>query len=219
MIRLSSSLLSIQLADKISKSMIFRYRINRELSRNELTEKYKKPVYFAHELTQCPLKRAYAELLPEKDLETSFKPSVMIGEIVENGLENYLKSLEFEKVKEPCVMEFQNYVIAGSPDYINVRTGTLLDVKYSEFPIQREHHIERMQIYLTICKSEEGILLYISPSGIKSFSVKTKMDPRTIAQLASFQSIPRYKWECKYCNFQDFCPSKVISTQGDEHGK
>jgi len=218
-IKLSSNLLSAKLVATIGDSMIFKYRDIRELKRKMLSEKYNKPVYFAHELVQCPMKKAYLNILPKVDLETSFKPSVIIGEIVENGLENYLGSLGFIRPKEPCVKEFQEFVVAGSPDYINNSDRTVLDVKYSELSIQREHHTLRMQIYLTICDSHDAVLLYISPDGIRSFSIKTKLDPQDIAELVNSSNIPRYTWECKFCNFKDFCPYKLVSSQGGEYGR
>jgi CRISPR/Cas system-associated exonuclease Cas4 (RecB family) len=200
------SFLGVEVAAVVAREMIARYKIQREQTRRELEEKYKKPVYFAHELVGCKLKRELARAFTEIDLANSYVPRMMLGEVVEHGLTTFMSKLGFVKPDSPCVEEFLEIVVAGSPDYISVDRKILVDVKYSRSPITREHHVARMKIYLTICKAELGVLLYISSKGIKSYGVVEKLDPQDIVKLAKSNSSPRYQWECKLCAYSDFCP-------------
>jgi len=207
---LSSSFLSVELGSMIAREMIVRYKIAREQTRRELEEKYKKPVFFAHELTSCALKRQLSKTLTEVDLSASFTPRMIVGEIVEYGLEQFMVRLGFTKPENPCVLELDNMVVAGSPDYISRDGMILIDVKYSKEPVSRDHHRARMQIYLTICNAEKGVLVYFSPSGIKSYEVSDKMEVQRIKILANSNSIPQYPWECGLCVFKDFCPQAGV---------
>lgn len=196
----------------IAREMIARYKIAREQTRRELEEKYKKPVFFAHELTSCSLKRQLSRSLTEIDLSSSFNPRMMLGEIVEYGVEMFMNKLGYIKPDKPCILELDDIVVAGSPDYISKDGKTLVDIKYSKQLDMREHHATRMEIYLTICNGEKGILLYISRNGIRNYEISEKIDLKKIELLAKTQAAPRYAWECKLCVFQDFCShSRVIS--------
>jgi len=194
----------------IAREMIARYKIAREQTRRELEEKYKKPVFFAHEIVSCRLKRQLSKTLTEIDLSSSFNPRMMIGEIVEYGVEMFMNKLGYIKPDKPCILELDDIVVAGSPDYISKDGKILIDVKYSKEPVSRDHHIARMQIYLTICNAEKGVLVYFSPSGIKSYEVSDKMEVQRIKILANSNSIPQYPWECGLCVFKDFCPQAGV---------
>jgi len=194
----------------IAREMIARYKIAREQTRRELEEKYKKPVFFAHEIVSCRLKRQLSKTLTEIDLSSSFNPRMMIGEIVEYGVEMFMNKLGYIKPDKPCILELDDIVVAGSPDYISKDGKILIDVKYSKEPVSRDHHIARMQIYLTICNAEKGVLVYFSPSGIKSYEVSDKMEVQRIKILANSNGIPQYPWECKLCVFKDFCPQALV---------
>ena len=201
------SFLGVELATVVAREMIARYKIQREQTRRELEELYRKPVYFAHELVGCKLKRELARIFTEIDLSNSYIPRMMVGEIVERGLSSFMSKLGFIKPDSPCVEELSEIVVAGSPDYVSSDGKILVDVKYSKTPIPREHHVARMRIYLTICRAEVGVLLYISPRGIKSYGVLEKIDQQDIVKLAKSSSSPRYEWECRHCAFSDFCPA------------
>jgi CRISPR-associated exonuclease Cas4 len=215
-IRLLSNTLGIDLAAIIGREMISRYKIQREMSRKELEKKYGKPIVFAHEITGCSLKSEFAKKFSELDVAASFNPKMMVGEIVEYGIEKFMQSLGYTKFNDVLIMDIGDVVIAGSPDYISSDKKTLVDVKYSYNPVTREHHIDRMRIYLTLSNADRGILLYISPFGVKSYEVKEKMDISEIKTRITFVSIPRYLWECKYCTYADFCPQRRFEKQQDE---
>jgi len=201
------SFLGVELATVVAREMIARYKIQREQTRRELEERYKKPVFFAHEIVSCRLKRQLSKTLTEVDLSSSFTPRMILGEIIEYGLGQFMERLGFTKPENPCILELDDMVVAGSPDYISRDGMILIDVKYSKEPVHRDHHVARMEIYLTICNAEKGVLVYFSPSGIKSYEVSNKMEVQRIKYLASSSNIPQYPWECRLCAFKDFCPA------------
>jgi CRISPR/Cas system-associated exonuclease Cas4 (RecB family) len=217
-IRLSSDLVGVDLAALVAREMIARYKIQREMSRKELEERYKKRVLFAHELTSCALKSRFSKSLHELDLASSFNPRMMIGELIEYGVEKFMQQIGFTKFQGAFVMEMDEFVIAGSPDYISKDKSTIVDVKYSFNPITRDHHIERMQIYLTISNIPRGLLIYISPQGLKSYEVRDKMDQSKIRNLIQNPQIPRYVWECRLCVYSEFCPYRKLELKGEEVG-
>lgn len=214
-----SNNLGIELAAIVGREMISRYKIQREISRKELEKKYCKRVIFAHELTSCSLKVEFSRKFSELDIAASFNPRMMIGEIVEYGIEKFMSSLGYNKFSDILLMDIGDTIIAGSPDYVSEDRKTLVDVKYSYNPVIREHHIERMQIYLTLSNAEKGILLYISPFGVKSYEVREKMDISKIKVLLQLSTAPKYNWECKYCIYSDFCPQRVYEKESQEGGE
>ena len=200
-----SNELTIDFVSIVTRSLIMRYKIEREKARKELEEKYKKRVIFAHELLLCPLKLEFKEKLSEIELLTSFKPSILVGEIVEQGVREYLERLGFIKADYVCIKEFDDFILAGSPDYCTNDRSKIVDIKFSKLPLIKEHHYKRLAVYLNICNSKEGYLLYISPRGIISEKLTAPMTDDEIIDLINTSRAPRFSWECRYCQFSEFC--------------
>lgn len=199
--------LGAEIAATIARALITRYKIQREMTRKEL-EKAGKAVFFAHELTSCTKKREYESIFGEVSLAQSFKPQILVGEIVEAGLAEYLSQLGLRKPERFWAREVESFIIAGSPDYVDCvdKPQIVVDVKYTSFDIEpRSHHAERVQIYLWLTGAERGVLLYISPHGIKSFDIWEPMDESDILMRIRSQKAPMYDWECKFCAYSQYC--------------
>jgi CRISPR/Cas system-associated exonuclease Cas4 (RecB family) len=212
-IRLSESRiesrLGVEFTQLVARTLVERYKISREASRDELQRRYGKKVLFAHEILMCSYKRELRSLIPELDMVSSFKPKFIVGEIVERGVEEFMAKLGFKKVEKICVMEFDNLVVAGSPDYASEDWRTVVDVKYSTSPKMREHHLKRVQMYMTLCGSERGALIYISPRGVISYETGQPMSGKEIVFHATSWMTPKWQWECDYCDFKEFCNIRV----------
>lgn len=202
MIKLSNELTS-DLVSNIARTLIMRYKIEREKTRRNLEEKYNKRVIFAHELFTCPEKLKFREKMSELELLTSFIPSVILGEIVEQGVKEYLEKIGFKKFNGFCIKEYKDFVIAGSPDYISDNRKIIIDVKFSRRGILREHHYLRVRLYLTICDSEKGYILYIGPRRIVTIEVSNPLSNDEVE--SRILSGERFSWECKYCIFNKYC--------------
>jgi hypothetical protein len=54
--------------------------------------------------------------------------------------------------------------------------------------------------YLWLIGSEGGELIYVSPEGLKSFTVKEALTEREVIELIKDGKTPRWpEWECQYC--------------------
>lgn len=207
--------LGVELAKTIALAMIERYK----LSRQKLREEYEKQGYkivFAHELSQCSRKPVMADQLQALDLSVSWKPAVLLGEVVERGIEKYLTSLGFSPPSKPwskiVSANGEMYVVVGSPDFVdNVeKPYRVVDVKYTASqPSVKDHHIVRMRVYLWLTGAQEGILLYVSPEGLKSYTVIETMTDREVASLIETRPAPMWDWECKLCPFESYCNQAV----------
>jgi len=199
--------LAAQLAKRVAKEMILRYKIKR----NETKKKFEQQgyrVYFAHELVQCRLQTEFAELMREVDLAHSFEPALMVGEIVEAGVEKYLSDLGFQRCDRPYIRFLDNVVVIGSPDYVdNPEAPTkVLDVKFKRRdPQALSHHVARMRIYLWLTKAKQAFLLYISPEGIKDYLIEEPFNDNEVMTLISKPRSPLFEWECRYCAYSSFC--------------
>jgi CRISPR/Cas system-associated exonuclease Cas4 (RecB family) len=207
------SRLGVDFTQLVARTLVEKYKIAREASRAELQRKYGKRVLFAHELLMCSYKRELRSLIPELDMVSSFNPKFIVGEIVEQGVEEFMARLGFKKFEEICVMELGDVLIAGSPDYVSEDKRTVVDVKYSFNPRMKDHHLKRVQIYMTICGADRGVLIYISPKGIISYESTQPLSSKEIVFHATTWSTPKWQWECNYCEFREFCTIKALTSR------
>jgi CRISPR/Cas system-associated exonuclease Cas4 (RecB family) len=82
-----------------------------------------------------------------------------------------------------------------------------IEVKYltSLESVPREHHVLQLRIYLWLVGKAKGELTYVSPQGVKSYSVNTPLTDEEIIQLIGEEKTPRWEWECGYCEYKQFC--------------
>lgn len=172
---------------------------------------------YVTELVECPKKREFRKQLWFLEM---FNPSTLVGELVHHGIEHLLKEIvkdgyvEVEVEKEKSI---DNFVIKGRIDAI------VEDVVY-EFKFMRgikgtlplPHHKEQLQIYGWLTGLEEGVIVYITPSGFKEYSFELAYTDDNIRMLLMQKRSPRYEWECQYCAFSDYCP---FSLQHQKSGK
>jgi CRISPR-associated exonuclease Cas4 len=228
-IRLSSELelLSAKLVSAIGNALDERYHIKREEARRELEQKYGKPVIFAHELLMCRVKQKFAQLFPELVAVKSRDPKIILGELVEAGVEKYLEKLGFRRPERAYIKDFGEFVLSGAPDYVDDHQNptTVIDIKYSStLPSLRPQHAARVRIYMNLAKAKRGIVLYISPLRVVSYSLEAPIDDSLIEELffsiykqnTSTPTAPLYSDECKYCEFRALCPVRIKSL-GDEN--
>ena len=170
-------------------------------------EKREENVVYVTELVECPMKRVF-----RKDLwyfETT-NPSLILGRLVHEGLEKLLKQIfpnhniqtEVEVEKQYGELKIRGRIDAIIDDVI-------VEIKYmrgikGELPL--EHHKLQLRIYKWMTGKRKGIILYITPDGIKEYKDDKPVNNAEIMQIIERNEIPRYDWECKYCAFSRFCP-------------
>lgn len=220
-------LLSAKLVSVIGEALDERYHSKREEARRELEQRYGKPVIFAHELLMCPLKLKFSRLFPELVVVKSRDPRIILGEIVEAGVEEYLGKLGFVRPGRAYIKDFGEFILSGAPDYVDnpENPDTVIDIKYSStLPSLRPQHTARVRIYMNLAKAKRGIVLYISPLRVASYSIEAPLDDSLIEELffsiykqnTSTPTAPLYSDECKHCEFRALCPVR-IKTLGEEN--
>ena len=180
-------------------------------------------VFWVTELIYCPLRRKYMEQLtvtvdgkkiPPVIAEQLDTPSLVLGDLIHRGLEQWLgeKGCEVEKeVEREIEVEDKKYIIRGRVDAIC--GDTVIEIKYardlkSDKPLQ--HHVQQVQIYMWMTGLREGKIIYVTPSRLLCFDVKAPYQEPQVALLVQEtlrgEPAPRHEWECQYCPFQAICP-------------
>jgi len=194
--------------EKLIRTIADQAKAKYQLSRIEIKKEWENKgyeVYFAHELTQCSLKRRYETIFPELKESISFKPKVMIGEMIESAVKSYLK---LEGSNNYKILEGKKkYVVFGGIDMYNPKSKSVFDIKYTTAePVKRDHHELRVKLYNWLLDTDKGALIYISPRRFKQYLVRETLTDKEVLELIEKPKAPRYDWECKgFCNFTELC--------------
>jgi len=200
---------------KIVLSSNYKYRVRRNSIRESWIKRGFTP-YFAHELCMCNEKLRLSELYHTLDEATSYNPAVIVGEIIQSGLKEYISGCEIEPVIEK---QIGSDVVIGSPDFYSKENGGIvIDVKFKRRKVEPlEHHRLRVAIYKWLADAQNGLLIYISPTGIKEFIVDKTLTSNDIKNLIISPKSPMWpEWECTYCIYSHFCSKCVAEVKKHE---
>ena len=159
------------------------------------------------DLCRCPMKIKFETEIPE--LKRNFLPIYVVGNLVHYGLQSILRE-EFNaeiEVKREKVLD--NYKITGKIDALINDTGIEIKFSQSDEFIPYEHHILQCKLYNWLFELKKTILIYITPQRIAEFEIEDRMTDNHVMNLINNTNIPRFKWECKYCEYDMICPYKV----------
>jgi len=194
---------------RLFNEMEKRYRVERELSRRELSEKHKAPVIFVHEILQCPLKQDFSQQFPEIEMASIYNSKFVVGWLIEEAIKKLTNSRE-----KPCYkiidVDGEKYVLAGSMDVFIAEDSTAIEVKYltSMYGAPHIHHILQLQLYLFLAGLNHGELWMFSPEGTL-FEEVTPLDEDHVKELVRSYverlNIPRWDWECTRCLYEEWC--------------
>jgi CRISPR/Cas system-associated exonuclease Cas4 (RecB family) len=63
-----------------------------------------------------------------------------------------------------------------------------------------------MRTYLWLLNARRGEIVYISPEGLKTYSVGEPLTDEEVIALIKEEKTPRWpEWECQYCQYRQFC--------------
>ena len=192
-----------------------RYRIEREERRAELREKYGTPIFFVHELLECPHKREMRRKFPEIEVASMYNPRFVIGWLIEEAVK-YLLGVKQEQYYWDRQIEVngEKITIAGGIDSRDPETGKVIEIKYlsSLFNTPHEHHVLQLRIYLWGVREPDGELWMFSPEGVVFIPVQAMSDEE-LSQLVEpalkGDKIPMWSWECDHCPFERFCSYSI----------
>ena len=170
-----------------------------DVLREEMYKKFGDRVIFAHEITRCSRKNELEKSYSWTRFSSWLVPSILLGEVVHEGFAKI-----FGEQTAPYVKPLGDYIISGSPD-------AMINDKPAEVKFQRtapespkEHHIDRLKLYMWLTGSDEGYLIYLTPERVAAFTVnETVSDVAVMGMLKKMY--PRYEWECRLCQFSGIC--------------
>ncbi|MBB5253896.1 CRISPR-associated protein Cas4 [Sulfurisphaera ohwakuensis] len=176
---------------------------------------------YVTDLIRCPLKIQYEKTYKELAISEVFTPSTILGDMVHEGLENFIKNnfsnsqVEVEIEREIPVNNKQ-VKIKGRIDAIAEIDGekVVIEIKSARADkgLPHEHHKVQLQIYLWMTGIKKGLLVYITPDRVTEYEVNEPADEVGVIRLAEETlkrtKVPRYPWECGYCVYSSVCPYK-----------
>jgi CRISPR-associated exonuclease Cas4 len=200
---------SVKRIDQLFFEMKQKYIEERERLKEKFAKEGKKLV-FVHELCECSEKRKMRLRFPEIERAITFNPRFALGQLVEDALKR-----RFQNEGENIYMRELNgnYVISGMIDIIDPETKTPIEIKY-QTSLQKsphEHHILQMRAYLWLLNTKKGEIIYISPEGLKAYSVSEALTDEEVEALIKDEKAPKWpEWECQYCPYQQFCNKSIM---------
>jgi CRISPR-associated exonuclease Cas4 len=181
--------------------------------RGRLKEKFAKEgkkLFFVHELCECSEKRKMRLRFPEIERAITYNPKFALGQLVEEALKH-----RFQNRGENVYMKELNgnYVISGMVDIIDPETKTPIEIKY-QTSLQKsphEHHILQIKAYLWLLNAKQGEIIYLSPEGLKTYTVSEPLTDEEVKALIKEEKSPRWpEWECQYCPYLQFCNKSIV---------
>jgi CRISPR-associated protein Cas4 len=203
---------SVKRIDQLFFEMKQKYIEERERLREKFAKEGKK-LLFVHELCECSEKRKMRLRFPEIEKATTYNPRFALGQLVEDALKHRFQNEGENIYMKELTMNDGNYVISGMIDIIDPETKTPIEIKY-QTSLQKspqEHHILQMRAYLWLLNTKKGEIIYISPEGIKTYTVSEPLTDEEVKALIKEEKAPRWpEWECQYCPYQQFCNKSII---------
>jgi len=170
-----------------------------DTARSELRQRYGSRLVFAHEITRCPRKGDFEKEFPEFSVAARLRPAILLGELVHMGLSRLLDPAESK-----CKPAGQ-YIVCGSADAMI--GGFPAEIKYQrQAPgSPKDHHLDRIKIYMWLYDSPKGYLVYVTPENIATYIITTAFTESEIVRKIEMRVFPRYSWECKLCEYEGIC--------------
>jgi|Deesub1362A_J573_1020465.scaffolds.fasta_scaffold00652_53 CRISPR/Cas system-associated exonuclease Cas4 (RecB family) len=152
----------------------------------------------AKQLCYCK-RKAELGVTEESVKETLKEPRVLLGVLVDRGIESILGGR-----KKVYKKRAGNYTIAGTPDIVD---GDLVEVKTTlKVPDSpREHDKMQLRMYMWLLGKEKAYIWYFSPYSYREFEVTDPYTTDDIKLFIEYWESPRWSWECKWCKVREEC--------------
>ena len=171
-----------------------------------------------HDIIRCKYKYYLKKMFPEVTLPII--PSIFIGESVDDFVKELAKrigNLESTEanIEIKVTIDGKEKVLVGRPDLLF--EDCVVEIKYSRDLTDKplEHHINQLKMYLFMTGKKQGYLVYITPQGLREFTIEEQFDANSFKEFIATWKSPRYDWECEYCEFRFICPYRIMPTEND----
>jgi CRISPR-associated exonuclease Cas4 len=202
---------SVRRIDQLFLEMKQKYIEERERLREKFAKEGKK-LLFVHELCECSEKRKMRLRFPVIERAATYNPRFALGQLVEDALKHRFQNEGENVYMKELTMDDGNYVISGMIDIIDPETKTLIEIKY-QTSLQKsphEHHILQMRAYLWLLNAKRGEIIYVSPEGLKTYTLSEPLTDEEVQTLIKEEKAPKWpEWECQYCSYQQFCNKSI----------
>jgi CRISPR/Cas system-associated exonuclease Cas4 (RecB family) len=204
--------ISVKRIDELFIEMKQKYIEERERLREKFAKEGKK-LFFVHELCECSEKRKMRLRFPEIERAITYNPRFALGQLVEDALKHRFQNEGENVYMKELQMNDEIYVISGMIDINDPETKTPIEIKY-QTSLQKsphEHHVLQMRTYLWLLNTKRGEIIYISPEGLKTYSVSEPLTDEEVKALIKEEKAPKWpEWECQYCPYQQFCNKSIL---------
>lgn len=163
--------------------------------------------FWVTDLCRCPQKTYFEREIPE--LKKHFLPIYVVGNLIHLGLQTILRDLLNAEIEVKKSRTVNGYVVTGRIDALLGEYGVEIKFSQSDEYIPYEHHVLQCKIYNWLFDLTETILIYVTPQRIAEFEITDRVSDQYVVNLIENTNIPRFKWECKYCEYDIICPHKV----------
>ncbi len=206
--------------ERFSSVIAYLYRLKQRDFGQKLQDMTNPRIVYVTDLVTCSHKRVLRRLYPL--IGFRFEPQLVLGDLVHRGLQSLLgaeegwrSEVEVEKTYD---IDGETYVVKGRADLVHYNGGgqpdLVVEIKSArDLPENNphRHHVEQLQIYMSLLGVDRGLLVYVTPERLVEFSVSgggVGVEARLRETLADV-SHPRYEWECRYCPYRRLCPYAV----------
>jgi len=174
-----------------------------------ISDKKEKNVVWVSDLIRCKLKGEYELLYTEL---YDIQPYQVLGYLLHMGLEKFLAMTQEGMSEYDVEKEIDGVKITGRIDFLT--DDTVYEIKYmrdhrDNKPL--EHHVLQTRIYMWMTDRKKGKIIYVTPNRIAEYDITDPMnDDEVRILLEERDKIPRWDWECKYCEWSKICPKAKL---------
>ncbi|MBO3768084.1 MAG: hypothetical protein QXS21_03155 [Thermoproteota archaeon] len=203
-----------RLVVSIFHDLLKKYLDERERVR-EIWKAKGKEVVFVHELCECAYKRKLRLIFPEIEKASFFNPRFLVGHFIELAVKILLNDQKDHLVSKELFVNGKQLLVCGHIDAIFNELPVEIKYQTDLQGIPHEHHILQLKLYSWLSNSSFGLLVYISPEGVKIFKIENDLNDEKVIELFRKESSPMWvEWECNYCVFERFCEKSSVSSKG-----
>lgn len=172
-------------------------------SYNERRSKYDECVWYVTDLIKCGNNRR--NLTAHETARLSIKPSLVIGSLVHSGIQRIFE--QYGWVSEVSTNKnIDNYTIRARCDMI--KGNEIIEFKYTSYLqnniwASKRNNIDQCKIYNNLFDTDVVHLIFLSPKSMMQVDIKDRFTDNDILEMIENPKIPRYDWECKYCNVEN----------------
>jgi len=155
--------------------------------------------------------RRYRELMARHDILFNPSPSMMLGEIVHEGVKSFSITEKLEGYEVMEERKINGKTIVGIADILY--ENEVVEIKFTRAHRDNrplEHHLMQLRLYMWLFNRPRGRLVYVTPDRLCEYEIDNPMSDDEVIMLLEDESSPKWpEWECSYCDYSGLCEKRV----------